>query len=109
VSGRRDVIVLVVAGLAAAVLLGLSGYVIARDTIALPATTLPSGDALAPPAATRADTRPAPPPAPTTTTTGTTGDDDDRGTTTTGDDNSGPGSDDSGQGRGRGRGRGGDD
>jgi hypothetical protein len=108
VSGRTGVIALVVAGLAAAVLLSLSGYVIARDTIALPATTLPSGEALAPPAATRADTRPAPPPAPTTTTTGTTGDDD-RGTTTTGDDNSGPGSDDSGQGRGRGRGRGGDD
>ena len=107
-SGRTGVIALVVAGLAAAVLLGLSGYVIARDTIALPATTLPSGEALAPPAATRADARPALPPASTTTTTGTTGDDD-RGGTTTGDDNSGPGSDDSGQGRGRGRGRGGDD
>ena len=68
-SGRGRLAALAVAGLAAAALLGLSGYVIARDTIALPATSLPSGGALAPSAATlsgAATERPAPP-APATT------------------------------------------
>ena len=99
-SPRARVVALLVVGLALASLLGLAGYLVTRDTIALPATAIPAGNELAPPRSTTTTTA-------STTTRGTTTDDDvDRDAE---EDNSRPGSDSSGRGRGRGRGRGGDD
>jgi hypothetical protein len=115
-SGRGTVIVLGLAGLAVAALLGLTGYFVARETIALPATSVPAGEDLAPPArsATTAPIDTTPP----TTRERTETDEDEggrgRGRGRGGDDSSGSSADDdrsgsSGSGRGRGRGRGGDD
>jgi hypothetical protein len=110
------VVVLALAGLAVAALLGLTGYFVARETIALPATSLPAGDDLAP-VTTGQATRPRTTPATTRERTET--DDDDggrgRGRGRGGDDDSSGSSADEdrsgsgGSGRGRGRGRGGDD
>jgi hypothetical protein len=113
VTGRGTVVVLALAGLAVAALLGLTGYFVARETIALPATSLPAGDDLAPIATGRSTTARTDT-APTTTRERTETDEDDggrgrgrgRGGETQRDDDR-SGSD--GSGRGRGRGRGGDD
>jgi hypothetical protein len=110
VRGPGTVVVLGVAGLAIAALLGLSGYFVARETIALPATSLPAGDDLAPaPATTGQATQPqsrtgttartTPTPEETTPSRGTPPMTTGRAATETDDD----------RGRGRGRGRGGDD
>lgn len=130
-SGVR-VAALALAGLAVAALLGLSGYLVARETIALPATSLSAGERLAPPPATSRRAVGAPartvrrPSATATAAASTTatggraeaGDDRRRRRRGRGDGTSGSGSgsgdastssDDSGRGRGRGRGRGGDD
>ena len=88
-SGRAQVIVLAVAGLVVAALLGLTASFLASDTIALPATSLAGGERLAPTATTAATTRTV---ATESTPTGTS---DDHG-----------GDDGSGRNRGRNRGRG---
>ena len=129
-SERGRVVALALVGLALAGLLGLAGYLVARETIALPTSSLSADEPLAPPApqrttaagtgrrpttgaaaSTTARTATTATTARTSTTertrTGTTGDDDSgRGRGRGGDDDrsgSDSGSDDSGRGRGRGR------
>jgi hypothetical protein len=98
VSERARVLALGLAGLAIASLLGLTGYLVSRETIALPATSLSAGEGLAPTtaAATRRD-RPATTADAGPTTAATT----EREVEPAGTEDS---EDDSGRGRGRGRG-----
>ena len=123
-SERGRVAAVALAGLALAALLGLAGYLVVRETIAVPASSLSAGERLAPPvrptgttaraagrettaAAATVRTRTATTARTSTTVaTGTTADDRrGRGRGRGGDDrsgsNSGSGSDDSGRGRGR--------
>ena len=103
-TGRTRVALLGVAGLAAAVVLGLTGYLVSRETIAAPATSLSAGEGLAPtrpparvaPPASRPQRRAGRPTRPTTTAT--------TGAATTTDDDDG-----SGRGRSRNRNRSGSD
>jgi hypothetical protein len=102
-------------GLAVAASLGLAGYVVAGDTFALPATSLPAGGDLAPaPTARQAAPRPA---ATTERGPATTGEDEERerededrsGPGGGGSGNSGPGGGGSGSGSGGNSGPGGGD
>ena len=47
-SAGPRIVLLGLAGLAAATLLGLAAHLVTRETIALPATSLSAGDSLAP-------------------------------------------------------------
>jgi hypothetical protein len=105
VSARARILALGLAGLAIASLLGLTGYLVSRETIALPATSLSAGEGLAPTSsAARTETavrRVAPPPRAGATTAATTAEATEPTETADAEE---PGEDDGGRGRGRGRG-----